>query len=69
MIFDDLQWAEPAFLDLLDYVQRSCRDTPILVLCLARNDLLEERPDWAAEQPNAPIAPSLTPWPTRRCRG
>jgi len=53
VIFDDLQWAEPAFLDLLDYVQRSCRDTPILVLCLARNDLLEERPDWAAEQPNA----------------
>jgi class 3 adenylate cyclase/tetratricopeptide (TPR) repeat protein len=51
--FDDLQWAEPAFLDLLDYVQRSCREAPILVLCLARNDLLEERPDWAAEQPNA----------------
>jgi class 3 adenylate cyclase/tetratricopeptide (TPR) repeat protein len=53
LIFDDLQWAEPAFLDLLDYVQRSCRGAPILVLCLARNDLLEERPDWAAEQPNA----------------
>jgi class 3 adenylate cyclase/tetratricopeptide (TPR) repeat protein len=53
VIFDDLQWAEPAFLDLLDYVQRSCRDAPILVLCLARNDLLEVRPDWAAERPNA----------------
>jgi class 3 adenylate cyclase/tetratricopeptide (TPR) repeat protein len=53
VIFDDLQWSEPAFLDLLDYVQRSSRGAPILVLCLARNDLLEERPDWAAEQPNA----------------
>lgn len=53
LIFDDLQWAEPAFLDLLDYLLRSCRDAPILLLCLARGDLLEERSEWAARVPNA----------------
>lgn len=51
--FDDLQWAEQAFLDLLDNLQRSCRDAPILLVCLARNDLLEERPEWAAQLPSA----------------
>jgi class 3 adenylate cyclase/tetratricopeptide (TPR) repeat protein len=53
LIFDDLQWAEPAFLDLLDYLLRSCRDAPILVLGLARSELLEERSEWAARVPNA----------------
>jgi tetratricopeptide (TPR) repeat protein len=53
LIFDDLQWAEPAFLDLLDYLLRLCRDAPILVLGLARSELLEERSEWAARVPNA----------------
>jgi class 3 adenylate cyclase/tetratricopeptide (TPR) repeat protein len=53
LILDDLQWAESALLDLLDYLLRSCRDAPILVLCLARSDLLDERSEWAARLPNA----------------
>jgi class 3 adenylate cyclase/tetratricopeptide (TPR) repeat protein len=55
LVFDDLQWAEPTFLDLLDYLARSCSDVSILVLCLARTDLLEERPAWAAQSPNSAI--------------
>jgi len=53
VVFDDLQWAEPTFLDLLDYLVRSCRDVAILLLCLARIDLLEERPAWASQSPSA----------------
>ncbi len=53
LTFDDLQWAEPAFLDLLDYVVRSCRDVPVLLVCLARNELLEERPEWLTQLPAA----------------
>ena len=55
LILDDLQWAEPALLDLLEYLVRSCRDAPILALCLARSDLLEERSGWATHLPNAMI--------------
>jgi class 3 adenylate cyclase/tetratricopeptide (TPR) repeat protein len=55
LVFDDLQWAEPTFLDLLDYLARSCSDVSILVLCLARTDLLEERPSWAAQSPNTAV--------------
>jgi class 3 adenylate cyclase/tetratricopeptide (TPR) repeat protein len=53
LTFDDVQWAEPAFLDLLDYVVRSTRDVPVLIVCLARNELLEERPEWLTQLPNA----------------
>ncbi len=53
VVFDDLHRAEPALLDLLDYLLGSCRDVPLLLLCLARQDLLEERPDWLMQVPSA----------------
>jgi class 3 adenylate cyclase/tetratricopeptide (TPR) repeat protein len=53
LTFDDMQWAESAFLDLIDYVARSARDVPVLILCLARNELLEERPEWFTQLPSA----------------
>jgi predicted ATPase len=48
LIFDDLQWAEPAFLDLLDYLATCSSGHPILIVCLSRPELLEVRPDWGA---------------------
>jgi class 3 adenylate cyclase/tetratricopeptide (TPR) repeat protein len=51
--FDDLQWAEPALLDLIDYLVASSTDVPLLVLGLARQDLLEQRADWLAQIPSA----------------
>jgi len=51
-LIDDIHWAEPAFLDLLDHVLSTSRDAPILLIATARHDLLEERPQWG-EQPGA----------------
>ncbi len=51
--FDDLQWAEPTFLDLIEYLVGWSRDAPILVVCLARPDLLEKHPTWLTVRPNA----------------
>ncbi|HET9322728.1 MAG TPA: adenylate/guanylate cyclase domain-containing protein [Gaiellaceae bacterium] len=45
---DELQWAEPTFLDLLEYLVGWTKDTPILILGLSRPELLEERPTWGA---------------------
>jgi class 3 adenylate cyclase/tetratricopeptide (TPR) repeat protein len=53
IVFEDLQWAEPTFLDLLDHVADLSRDAPILLLCLARPDLLEERQGWGGGKLNA----------------
>ena len=48
LVFDELQWADESLLDfLIDLVERSKRH-PILVVTLARPDLLERHPDWGA---------------------
>ena len=51
--FDDLQWAEPTFLDLIEYLLGWIRDAPILIVCMARPDLLEQHPGWLGAFPNA----------------
>jgi class 3 adenylate cyclase/tetratricopeptide (TPR) repeat protein len=53
VVLDDLHWAEPTFLDLLEHVARSARDVPLLVVCLARPELLDARPAWQAPSDNA----------------
>jgi DNA-binding SARP family transcriptional activator len=45
VVLDDLHWAEPTFLDLVDDLARETTES-ILLLCLARPDLVERRPDW-----------------------
>jgi class 3 adenylate cyclase/tetratricopeptide (TPR) repeat protein len=51
--FDDLQWAEPTFLDLIEYLLGWIRDAPILIVCMARPDLLEQHPGWLGATPGA----------------
>jgi class 3 adenylate cyclase/tetratricopeptide (TPR) repeat protein len=46
VVFDDIQWGEPTFLDLIQYLATFATGRPILLLCLARPELLETRPDW-----------------------
>ncbi len=43
---EDVHWAQPMFLDLVEYIAGWSRDAPMLLLCLARPDLLDERPRW-----------------------
>jgi predicted ATPase/class 3 adenylate cyclase len=45
VLFDDIHWAEPTFLDLVEYLAGWCQGR-ILLLCLARPELLEARPSW-----------------------
>jgi predicted ATPase/class 3 adenylate cyclase len=46
VVVDDLHWAEPTFLDLLEHVVDHSRNFPILVVGIARPDLLDVRPSW-----------------------
>ncbi len=55
VVFDDIHWAEPAFLDLIEYVAAFARDVPLFVLCTARPDLFEVRPAWPTPKPNATL--------------
>jgi len=63
---EDLHWAEPTFLDLLEYVLGWGREAPIVLVCLARPELVDERPAWLAPRANAttivlePLSPAET---------
>ena len=43
LVFDDIHWGEPTFLDLIEHITGWAREAPILVLCVARPELLDER--------------------------
>src|SRR6202008_3460389 len=49
---DDVHWAEPTLLDLLDYLVAFSTGQPILVVAIGRPELLETRPEWAAPLDN-----------------
>ena len=53
VLFDDLQWAEPTFLDLVEHLADWAREAPILLICLARPEFLDERPSWGGGKFNA----------------
>jgi class 3 adenylate cyclase/tetratricopeptide (TPR) repeat protein len=66
VVFDDVHWGEPTFLDLVEHVADLSRDAPILLLCIARPELLDVRPAWGGGKLNAtnvllePLAPEET---------
>jgi class 3 adenylate cyclase/tetratricopeptide (TPR) repeat protein len=47
-VLEDVHWAEPTFLDLLDYLAGWSTGFPIVLCCLARPELLEQWPSHAA---------------------
>lgn len=53
VVFEDIHWAEPAMLDVIDHVAELARDAPLLLVCPARPELLEARPAWGGGKPNA----------------
>jgi class 3 adenylate cyclase/tetratricopeptide (TPR) repeat protein len=53
VLFDDIHWGEPTFLDLVEHIADLSRESPILLLCLARPELLDRRPTWGGGKLNA----------------
>jgi class 3 adenylate cyclase/tetratricopeptide (TPR) repeat protein len=53
LVLDDLHWGEPTLFDLIEHVTDLSRDAPILLLCVARPELLERRPGWGGGKLNA----------------
>src|SRR5262245_21773313 len=56
VVLDDIQWAEETFLDLVEHVVREAKDTALLVLCLARPELLDSPLAWASPGARSELA-------------
>jgi tetratricopeptide (TPR) repeat protein len=60
VVLEDLHWADPALLDLIEDIAESSRDAPLLLVCAARLELLDLRRRWAGGKVNA-ISIQLAP--------
>jgi class 3 adenylate cyclase/tetratricopeptide (TPR) repeat protein len=52
MVFEDLQWADAALLDFVEYLLDWSRDHPLYLMTLARPELADRRPTWGAGSRN-----------------
>ena len=57
LVFEDLQEADPLLLDLLEQLVKEARRLPLMVICVARWEFLEDRPGWAGG-----VADAVTLW-------
>jgi tetratricopeptide (TPR) repeat protein len=53
LIFEDIQWADDGLLDFVEHLVDWVRGVPMLILCTARLELLERRPQWGGGKLNA----------------
>src|SRR5437764_9121982 len=51
LVFEDVHWADGSLLDLIELLAARLRDLPILLLALARPELLDARPGWGGGLP------------------
>jgi len=51
LVFEDIHWADASLLDLLETLASRARDVPLLLLALARPEILSERPGWGGGLP------------------
>jgi len=50
-VFEDIHWADPTLLDLIEWLAAHVREVPAMFLTLARGELLDERPNWGGGIP------------------
>ncbi|HYS29593.1 MAG TPA: adenylate/guanylate cyclase domain-containing protein, partial [Candidatus Limnocylindria bacterium] len=53
VVLDDLQWAEPPVIEIVEQLAERSVDVPMLLICIARPEFLEARRDWGSRKPNS----------------
>ncbi len=52
LVFEDMQWAEPALVDFIEYLLDWSRTHPLFVLALGRPEVAERHPGWPSNKRN-----------------
>ena len=66
VVFEDVHWADDAMLDFVAQLAQSDEPVPLLVVCTARPELLDRRPDWVHAVPRTISLDPLTPEQTEQ---
>ena len=67
LVFEDIHWAEEPLLELIEHLATWVREAPLLLVCLARPELLDVRPGWGGGRVRA-TAIELEPLRRARAR-
>jgi class 3 adenylate cyclase len=57
VLLDDIHWAEPIFVDLIEHLAATLDGVPVVIVALARGDLLDVRPDFGGGAPRLRLQP------------
>ena len=57
VVFDDIQWGDETFLALIESTALLSTGSPLLLLCMARPELVEQRPGWPGTMRLEPLPP------------
>jgi tetratricopeptide (TPR) repeat protein len=57
LVFDDVQWAEPTFVDLIHYITDESTGSPLLLICVGRTEPVDVHSKWSAARGNASVLP------------
>jgi class 3 adenylate cyclase len=49
VLLEDIHWADAGSLDFFEHLVQDCRDYPLMIVCLTRITLFEERPSWGEQ--------------------
>jgi len=60
IVIDDIHWAEPTLLDLVEYLAAFIQGSPVMIVTVGREELLEQRPQWIGESTSIALD-ALTP--------
>ena len=55
LVLEDLHWAEPALLDLTEHLLEHTSGAALMLVCIARQELIEQRPEWGRESENSAL--------------
>jgi class 3 adenylate cyclase/tetratricopeptide (TPR) repeat protein len=67
LAFEDIHWAQAPLLDLIEYLAARVREAPLMILTLARPELLDHRPTWGDGLPGYTAIP-IDPLDDREAR-
>jgi predicted ATPase len=62
LVFEDIHWAEEPLFELIEHLSEWVRQAPLLIVCLARPELLDVRPGWGGGRVRS-VAIELEPLP------
>jgi class 3 adenylate cyclase/tetratricopeptide (TPR) repeat protein len=55
LVFEDFQWAEPTFVDLIHHITDESTGSPLLLICIGRTELVDVHSQWSAARDNASV--------------